>query len=84
MIIFAICTHALLLHLATKLGPRDTMGSFADDIAIVLENILTSGPSIVALFKEMELVSGLSLNLLKCIGVPLSANYSMQAAKTRP
>ena len=46
--------------------------AYADDTALVVEDIWTEGPTIARLFEQFEEISGLRLNLNKCIFIPLS------------
>ena len=71
MILFAICIEPLLRMLEKAVSPDDVVGSFADDIALVIQNLLLALPRLLVVFKVFGLASGLKLNLLKCVLVPL-------------
>ena len=53
------CTHCLVR-------------AYADDTALVVENMWQDGPTLPRLFKQLQAISGLSLNITKCIIIPLS------------
>ena len=51
--------------------PHTLFRSYADDTALVVENIWEEGPTISKLFQEFHAISGLALNLRKCNFIPL-------------
>ena len=57
--------------LVVTLGPGGLLRLFADDTAVVLEDIWTLGPILAALFGQYESFSGLHLKLVKCVVVNL-------------
>jgi len=59
MILFAICIEPLLRMLEKAISPGDVVGSFADDIAAVLQNMQTTLPRLLVIFKIFGLASGL-------------------------
>ena len=71
MALFAMCLHALLMHLQRIAGNNDITGAFADDLAMVIEDITKVLAPIAHLFEEFEGISGLALNHPKCAIIPL-------------
>ena len=53
------------------IGKNDKIGAFADDIWIVAEDIISLAPLLARLFHSFSLASHLTLNLDKCVLVPL-------------
>ena len=51
--------------------PHTMVRSYADDTAIVSEDIWQEGPVLARLFAEFQKISGLALNLRKCSFIPL-------------
>jgi hypothetical protein len=70
-LLFAICIDVLLCKIDKLLSGDETIGAFADDIAVVVSNIWTSASSLQVLFEEFEDISALSLNVKKTIMIPL-------------
>ena len=54
----------LLRMMEKAISPGDVVGSFADDIALVMQNLLFALPRLLVVFKVFGLASGLKLNLL--------------------
>jgi hypothetical protein len=61
----------LVLRRMHRLRPELTIRAFADDIAIVAPDILDCIPDLMRLFSETARVTGLGLNISKCILIPL-------------
>ena len=75
-IVFAICADVLLRKLAASLqvdaGTSDNMVcAFADDTAVVLENMANDLPKLHHLFTQYAAISGLLLNAKKTVLIPL-------------
>ena len=69
-LIYAVVAEVLLdnlEHHCTQLVVR----SYADDTAIVVEDVWTEGPMISQLFAQLHAISGLALNVHKCVLIPL-------------
>ena len=54
--------------------------AFADDTAVVLESAPRDAPLLSVIFEEFSMISGLSLNLPKCVFIPLWADSEARAA----
>lgn len=52
--------------------PGTLTRAYADDTALVVENLWEEGPILANLFQDFEKISGLQLNLTKCVIIPLS------------
>ena len=70
-LIFAVCADLLLERLKDKL-PTATVRAYADDTAIVVENLDDDLPMISEIFDEYRRLSGLTLNLKKTVIIPLN------------
>ncbi|CAK0898228.1 unnamed protein product [Prorocentrum cordatum] len=62
--------------------------AYADDAALVIDNITEQGPRLARLFDEFSRISGLDLNLGKCIVIPLdggnTTEFQQQLAQNVP
>ena len=67
---FALTVDILLRRLQTAL-PNAVIRAFADDIAIVAQDVDEALPIMQTIFEELEFIAGLSLNKRKCILIPL-------------
>ena len=54
-----------------RLCPSLTIREFADDIAVVAPDLYNSVPTLMRIFLETARVAGLSLNIPKCVLIPL-------------
>ena len=72
-LLFALCVDVLLERIGDILHAGEALGAFADDIAIVVDNLWTTAPALQVLFKEFHTISALRLNVKKTIVVPLWA-----------
>ncbi len=61
----------LLLRRLQKHLPNCTIRAFADDIAIVMNDVVQDMPIIRKIFHEFSQISNLDLNLPKCVMIPL-------------
>ena len=61
----------LLRKIQRQLRGSETIGAFADDIAVVVDNVWKSAPGLRLLFQEFEQISALSLNVKKTVLIPL-------------
>ena len=79
MILFALCLEPLLRRMEVLCSGNEdnTVGAFADDIGLVLADIMQYAPSIQDLFHEFASISNLRLNLAKCIVIPLSPEVTL-------
>ena len=69
-LIFALVADIILGRMQ-RLLPDLTIRAFADDIAVVAPDIHTCIPVLVNIFKDTARVSGLTLNIPKCVFIPL-------------
>jgi len=74
MILFALCIEPLIRVIIRLLKEGDTLGSFADDIAIVMKNPTIFLPILFKLFETIGAASGLLLNVSKCTMIPLAVS----------
>ena len=70
-LLFAMCVDVLLGRLSQILKRDEVVSAFADDIAVVLENLWVSAPALQTLFKEFQEISALTLNVKKTVMIPL-------------
>jgi len=80
MVLFALCIDALLDNIDTILDRTkgETIGAFADDVAVVIEDFLRSLPLLHGIFECFGKLTGLHLNLNKCCIVPLCSHFSFE------
>jgi len=69
-LLFALAIDILLRRII-KLVPGVKVYAFADDIALVLENVGRDMGLLTQIFQDLEKVAGLSLNRKKCVLIPL-------------
>ena len=53
-LLFAIAVDVLLRKIQRQLRGSETIGAFADDIAVVVDNVWKSAPGLRLLFQEFE------------------------------
>ena len=86
-LLFALCGDLLLRRLH-KAAPQDLVRGYADDTALVADDVLRSAMAFVPLFAEFASLSGLALNLSKTVFVPLgdtaAATFRGQLAMLYP
>ena len=70
-LLFAICIDVLLGRIEALLHRDEAIGAFADDIAVVVENVWTSATSMQTLLNEFQFISALELNVKKTMMIPL-------------
>ena len=70
LLLFAVIVDLLLRRLASDF-PKCRGRAFADDIAMVLEDLWLTAPRLAHMFNEFEAISGLALNLPKTVIIPL-------------
>jgi hypothetical protein len=70
-IIFAIIVDVLVRRINLLLQQDESVGAFADDIAVVVKNLWVSMPALQNLFSEFHAISGLALNVQKTVAIPL-------------
>ena len=70
-LLFAVCADLLLAKVADKLKGA-TIRAYADDTAIVIEDMERDLPILQEIFNEYENKSGLALNLKKPVIIPLN------------
>ena len=70
-ILFALSVDLLLRAIDDILAGDAVVRGYADDTAIVLEDYLRDMPPLCKIFEQFENVSGLSLNVLKIVLIPL-------------
>jgi len=69
-LLFVVVVDSLLRHLHRQL-PMDQHRAYADDIALVCQDFLSSLPTLQGIFARFHAVSGLRLNLPKTAIIPL-------------
>jgi len=69
-LLFAIVADILLRRLQ-RTFPHATRKAYADDLAMVVDELLDEGKPIMDMFDEYQMVSGLRLNMKKVVVVPL-------------
>ncbi len=69
-LLFAVCGDLLLRRLQ-QLLPGDLCRAYADDIGLVAKDLFASAEVFVKVFEEFAEISGLTLNLVKTVFVPL-------------
>ena len=86
-LLFALCGDLLLRRLHSSL-PEDLLRGYADDTALVADDVLKSTAAFVPLFTEFADLSGLALNLAKTVFIPLNdvslENFRGQLARLHP
>ena len=68
-VLYAVVAEVLLDNLEAKC-PGTLVTAYADDTALVVEDIWTEGPIVSRLLVQFQEISGLRLNLIKCIFIP--------------
>ena len=81
-LIFILVTDCINRCLGAFLGQKDLLRAYADDIAIVLENLWRSGAGLGDIFQTIGKISSLWLNKRKCICIPLFS-FEREAFKTK-
>ena len=73
MILFAIAIDVVIRKLQHIINRKDdqALGAFADDIGIVIRNVQDTLPEISSIFSDFARISGLHLNIEKCVVIPL-------------
>ena len=69
-LLFALAMDILLRRIA-RICPSTTTRAFADDTAVAMESLRRDGPRVAKIFKEFGEVSGMHLNIPKCVLIPL-------------
>lgn len=69
--LFILAGEAILQCLRRHLGPGDHISGYADDIAMVVQDLYKVAPALASAFHRVAGVTGLELNPRKCILVPL-------------
>ncbi len=69
-LIFAFVVDLVLRRIKTII-PEAIVRAFADDIAVVLSDVPRDIPLLIKMFAEVARISGLNLNLPKCVCIPL-------------
>ena len=67
---FAICVDVLLVTIEKLLHRDESVGAFADGIAVVVEDVWSSAPCLQKLFNEFHEISALGLNVKKTVMIP--------------
>ena len=81
-LLYVIVGEAFHRFLVSNLGPRGILRFFADDTAVVPEDIWTLGPMLASLFGRYESIGGLHFKPVKCVLVNLGRG-SGEALKKR-
>ena len=71
-LLFAVVLELLLRRLG-RLCPNALLRAYADDICMVVPNLLEAVPSLVRTFSAFTALSGMALNLPKSTVIPLWA-----------
>ena len=69
-LIYAVVAEILLDNIEARC-PSTLTRAYADDTALVLEDLWKEGPTLANIFHEFSKISGLHLNIHKCIMIPL-------------
>ena len=70
-LLFVIATDSFLRALEANISPQSLARAYADDIALVLQNIWREAPAVAKLFVNLERIAGLWLKPKKCVLIPL-------------
>jgi len=70
-LIFVLVTDCINRALFSCTGKDDLLLAYADDIALVIQNLSMRGPTFAQLFVVIGEISSLYLNLKKCVCIPL-------------
>ena len=79
-LLFAVVVDILLRRIQ-RLLPGALVRAFADDIAIVVDDVFTALPLLESVFRELECLAGLVLNRPKCVLIPLWPSCKEQVSK---
>ena len=79
-LLYAVCADLLIERIRQKL-PSAVVRAYADDTAVLVQDLWTDAPVLAAIFKDFEKMSNLRLNLNKTIVVPLFPLPSLSVAK---
>ena len=69
-LLFAVAMDILLRRIR-RLCPTASTRAFADDTAVVLRSLREDGPTVARIFNEFGDISGMHLNIPKCMLIPL-------------
>ena len=70
-LLFVIATEIFLRALEANTSSQSLVRAYADDIALVLQNIWRVVPAVAKLFVNLERIAGLRLKPNKCVLIPL-------------
>jgi len=70
-LVFIIATDCIMRALAASLGPRDMLRAYADDIAVAARCFTEICWRLAPLFRCIQSCSQLTLNMKKCVAIPL-------------
>ena len=79
-LLFAVVVDIVLRRLR-RLIPGSVVKAFADDIAIVVEDVGSALPILEHIFQDLERMAGLFLNRPKCVLIPLWASTCEQVSR---
>lgn len=74
-IVFSLCTAPIMDLLSEVLTNDELQALFADDIALVVQDLLRSAPALHSLFASVAHSFGLRLDTRKCVVVPLRHSW---------
>ena len=74
-LLFVIAIDPFLRALEKSISPRSLVRGYADDIALVLENLWKEAAATAHLFRTLESISGLGLKPKKCVLIPLWTSW---------
>ena len=73
----------VLMDRIEALSPNTLVKAYADDTALVLRSFQKEAPIIMEIFRDFEEISGLKLNLGKCVTIPLGSSTQENFQKAR-
>lgn len=81
-LLYAVCADLLIERIRSKL-PSAVIRAYADDTAVLVQNLWNDAPILEKIFQEFAQISNLNLNLSKTIIVPLFPTPSLEEAKSK-
>jgi hypothetical protein len=70
-LLFVIALDPFLRAMQATMGPRSLVRGYADDIALVLQQLWKEAPAVARLFSTLQAMAGLRLKPKKCVMIPL-------------
>ena len=79
-LLYAVCADLLIERIRQKL-PSAVVRAYADDTAVLVQNLWRDAPILANIFEDFEKISNLKLNLNKTVVVPLFPSPGIDEAK---